>query len=28
MFGIPPSVMLRGEFFEVAPPFELVPAAM
>jgi AraC-like DNA-binding protein len=21
MFGIPPSVMLRGEFFEIAPPF-------
>jgi AraC-like DNA-binding protein len=23
MFGIPPSVMMRGEFFEVRPPFEL-----
>lgn len=23
MFGMPPSVMLRGEFFEIAPPFEL-----
>lgn len=23
MFGIPPSVMMRGEFFEVKPPFEL-----
>jgi AraC-like DNA-binding protein len=22
MFGLPPSVMLRGEFFEVPPPFE------
>jgi AraC-like DNA-binding protein len=22
MFGIPPSVMLRGEFYEIAPPFE------
>ena len=21
MFGIPPSVMMRGEFFEIAPPF-------
>lgn len=26
MFGIPPSVMMRGEFFEIASPFEL-PAA-
>lgn len=23
MFGLPPSVMLRGEFFQVKPPFEL-----
>lgn len=23
MFGIPPSVMMRGEFFEIAMPFEL-----
>ena len=23
MFGIPPSVMMRGEFFEIKPPFEL-----
>jgi AraC family transcriptional regulator len=23
MFGIPPSVMMRGEFFEIASPFEL-----
>lgn len=23
MFGIPPSVMMRGEFFTIAPPFEL-----
>lgn len=22
MFGIPPSVMMRGEFFAIAPPFE------
>jgi AraC family transcriptional regulator len=22
MFGIPPSVMMRGEFFEIPPPFE------
>ena len=22
MFGIPPSIMMRGEFFEIAPPFE------
>ena len=21
MFGMPPSVMMRGEFFEIAPPF-------
>jgi hypothetical protein len=21
MFGIPPSVMMRGEFFEIASPF-------
>ena len=21
MFGIPPSVLMRGEFFEIAPPF-------
>ena len=26
MFGIPPSVMMRGEFFEIAPPFDLQPA--
>ena len=26
MFGIPPSVMMRGEFFEVTPPFELAEA--
>lgn len=26
MFGIPPSVMMRGEFFEVAPPFEFADA--
>lgn len=26
MFGIPPSVMLRGEFFEIPSPFEPVPA--
>lgn len=26
MFGIPPSVMMRGEFFEVKPPFELPQA--
>jgi AraC-like DNA-binding protein len=25
MFGIPPSVMMRGEFFEVKPPFEFAP---
>jgi len=25
MFGIPPSVMLRGEFFEIPSPFA-VPA--
>lgn len=25
MFGIPPSVMLRGKFFEIASPFELQP---
>jgi AraC-like DNA-binding protein len=23
MFGIPPSVMMRGDFFEIKPPFEL-----
>ena len=23
MFGLPPSVMLRGEFFQIKPPFEL-----
>jgi AraC-like DNA-binding protein len=23
MFGLPPSVMMRGEFFEIASPFEL-----
>jgi AraC family transcriptional regulator len=26
MFGIPPSIMMRGEFFEIALPFELQPA--
>lgn len=26
MFGMPPSVMMRGEFFEIPSPFEL-PAA-
>ena len=24
MFGIPPSVMMRGEFFQIAPPFSVV----
>lgn len=23
MFGIPPSIMMRGKFFEIKPPFEL-----
>ena len=23
MFGIPPSALMRGDFFEIAPPFEL-----
>jgi AraC-like DNA-binding protein len=23
MFGLPPSVIMRGEFFEIAPPFGL-----
>lgn len=23
MFGMPPSMMMRGEFFEIAPPFDL-----
>lgn len=23
MFGLPPSVIMRGEFFQIAPPFEL-----
>jgi hypothetical protein len=23
MFGLPPSVMMRGEFFEISSPFEL-----
>jgi AraC-like DNA-binding protein len=23
MFGIPPSLLMRGEFFEIDPPFEL-----
>jgi AraC-like DNA-binding protein len=23
MFGIPPSVMMRGDFFEIKPPFEI-----
>jgi len=27
MFGIPPSAMMRGEFFEISPPFELSGAA-
>jgi hypothetical protein len=22
MFGIPPSVMMRGEFFQIASPFD------
>jgi AraC family transcriptional regulator len=26
MFGLPPSVMMRGEFFEIKPPFELTDA--
>ena len=26
MFGLPPSVIMRGEFFEISSPFEL-PAA-
>jgi AraC family transcriptional regulator len=26
MFGIPPSVMLQGEFFEIDPPFQLADA--
>ncbi len=26
MFGIPPSVMMRGEFFEIPSPFELAAA--
>lgn len=26
MFGIPPSVMMRGEFFEIPSPFDLQPA--
>src|SRR4051812_47481965 len=25
MFGLPPSVMMRGEFFEISSPFELSP---
>lgn len=25
MFGLPPSVMMRGEFFEIPSPFELFP---
>jgi AraC family transcriptional regulator len=24
MFGLPPSIIMRGEFFEIAPPFDLV----
>jgi AraC-like DNA-binding protein len=24
MFGIPPSVMMRGEFFQIAPPFSAI----
>ena len=27
MFGIPPSVMMRGEFFEIPSPFELSAAS-
>lgn len=27
MFGLPPSVLMRGDFFEIPPPFELSPAA-
>lgn len=27
MFGLPPSVMMRGEFFEIPSPFELSPTA-
>ena len=27
MFGIPPSVMMRGEFFEIPSPFDLAPAS-
>jgi AraC-like DNA-binding protein len=27
MFGRPPSVMMRGEFFEISSPFELPPAS-
>jgi AraC-like DNA-binding protein len=23
MFGLPPSTLMRGEFFEIAPPFQL-----
>ncbi len=26
MFGIPPSVMMRGEFFEIASPYAIPPA--
>lgn len=22
MFGMPPSMMMRGEFFEISPPFQ------
>jgi AraC-like DNA-binding protein len=28
MFGIPPSLLMRGEFFEIDPPFELVRRAV
>lgn len=27
MFGMPPSVLMRGDFHEIASPFELAPAA-
>jgi AraC family transcriptional regulator len=27
MVGLPPSVLMRGEFFEIAPPFEIIPPA-
>jgi AraC-like DNA-binding protein len=27
MFGIPPSVLMQGEFYEIAPPFELPSSA-